>query len=262
MSSSLSHLDLRENNFHGKIPENFAYSCKLQNLRISNNQLEGSLPRSLGNCKYLKLLDVGNNYLKDAFPKWLGNLEQLQVLILRSNKFYGQVDSSGVTVSFLRLRVIDLSNNNLSGKLPRSFFENLHAIREGYEKKLKPEYMAYSSVDELTYYAQDISFATKGLETEFEFLLTIWMAIDFSNNNFVGEIPITLGELHSLIVLNLSHNCLTGPIPSSLGDLLELESLDLLSNKLHGRIPTELKNLGFLSVLNLSRNDLVGRQTI
>ncbi|XP_017613917.1 receptor-like protein 9DC3 [Gossypium arboreum] len=84
------------------------------------------------------------------------------------------------------------------------------------------------------------------------------MVVDFSNNKFLGEIPKTLGELHSLIILNLSHNSLTGPTPSSLGDLVELESLDLSSNKLHGSIPTELTNLGFLEVLNLSQNNLTG----
>ncbi|XP_039059099.1 putative receptor like protein 25 [Hibiscus syriacus] len=107
-------------------------------------------------------------------------------------------------------------------------------------------------------YAINISFTIKGLETEFEQLLTIWTVIDFSSNQFYGEIPKTLGELHSLIVLNLSHNCLTGHIPSSLGDMSELESLDLSSNKLHGRIPTELKNLRFLAVLNFSKNNLMG----
>ncbi|KAK8589022.1 hypothetical protein V6N12_023431 [Hibiscus sabdariffa] len=89
-------------------------------------------------------------------------------------------------------------------------------------------------------------------------LLTTWMAIDFSSNQFVGEIPNELGQLQSLIVLNLSHNSLTGPIPSSLGDLSELESLDLSSNKFQGSIPTELKNLGFLEVLNLSQNNVKG----
>ncbi|KAK8504672.1 hypothetical protein V6N12_046921 [Hibiscus sabdariffa] len=105
---------------------------------------------------------------------------------------------------------------------------------------------------------EGLSFTIKGCEIEFDKLLTSWMVIDFSNNQFLGEIPKTLGELRSLIVLNLSHNNLSGPIPSSLGDLSELESLDLSSNKLHGRIPMELNNLGFLEVLNLSQNNLVG----
>ncbi|XP_039057714.1 receptor-like protein 9DC3 [Hibiscus syriacus] len=244
------------NNFHGKIPENFVEGCSILSFRINNNQVEGSLPRSLGNCKDLKLLDVGNNYLSDTFPNWLGNLDQLQVLDLRSNRFYGKVDSSDVT--FTRLRVIDVSRNNFSGYLPMNFFGNLHAIREVNEKKVGPEYMKDIVAGTVEYIVRGLSFTTKGLELKFEKLSTIWTIIDFSSNQFMGEIPKIIGELHSLIVLNLSHNCLTGSIPSSLGDLSELESLDLSSNKLHGRIPTEFKNLGFLEVLNLSHNNLEG----
>ncbi|KAK8972081.1 hypothetical protein V6N11_061889 [Hibiscus sabdariffa] len=256
--TSLSHVNLEKNSFHGKIPENFGKGCTLQSFRINHNQVEGSLPRSLGNCKGLKLLDVGNNYLNDTFPSWLGNLDQLQVLILRWNRFYGQVNTSNITVSFTCLRVIDISHNNFSGYLPMIFFKNLHAIKEGYEKRDKPEYMVDVLASISWNYAVDLSFTTKGLETEFEKLLTTWTIIDFSNNQFSGEVPETLGELHSLIVLNISNNCLTGPIPSSLGDMSELESLDLSSNQLHGRIPTELNKLGFLEVLNLSHNHLKG----
>ncbi|KAK9005635.1 hypothetical protein V6N11_043060 [Hibiscus sabdariffa] len=261
LSSSLSIVELQNNNFHGEIPETFSQGCTLQIFRINNNQVEGSLPRSLVNCKYLNLLDVGNNYLYDTFPNWLGILDRLQVLILRSNRFYGQVDNSNasdVSVSFTHLRVIDLSHNNFSGYLPTKFFENLQAIREEHEKKVEPEYLKYSLDDGSIYYVHDLYFTTKGLEREFHSLVIIWMAIDFSNNQFFGEIPKTLGQLHSLIVLNLSHNSLTGSILSSLGDLTELESLDLSSNKFHGRIPSELKKLGFLTVLNLSQNNLVG----
>ncbi|KAK9017214.1 hypothetical protein V6N11_079696 [Hibiscus sabdariffa] len=258
LSSSLLVINLEENNFHGKLPENFAETCTLQSFRINNNQVEGPLPQSLSNCKDLNFLDVGNNYLKDTFPNWLGNLDQLQVLSLRSNRFYGKVDSSNVTVSFIRLRVIDLSHNNFSDYLSTKFFENLHAIKEGYEKIGKPKYMIEFANDGIWYYIPGLSFATKGLEMEFHSILTFWTAIDLSNNQFLGEIPKTLGELHSLIGLNLSHNCLTGSIPSSLGDLSKLESLDLSSNKLQGRIPTELNNMGFLEVLNLSYNDLKG----
>ncbi|KAA3472334.1 receptor-like protein 12 [Gossypium australe] len=256
--SSLIILSLFKNSLCGTIPK-FAQGCMLKSFQINNNHLEGSLPRSLANCKDLVLLDVGNNYLNDTFPGWLGNLDHLQVLILRSNRFYGQVVSSNVIVSFTHLHVIDLSHNNLSGYLPVKFLENLHDIRKGNDKKGKPEYMMDSQVNGSGYYyVRGLSFMAKGLEMKFEQLLTSWMVVDFSNNKFLGKIPKTLGELHSLIILNLSHNSLTGPIPSSLGDLVELESLDLSSNKLHGRIPTELTNLGFLEVLNLSQNNLMG----
>ncbi|KAK8500772.1 hypothetical protein V6N12_031432 [Hibiscus sabdariffa] len=258
LSSSLLHLELRENNFHGKIPDSFVKGCSLLSFLINNNQVEGSLPQSLVNCKDMQFLHLGNNYLNDTFPIWLGNLDQLQIIILRWNRFYGQVDNSDIPASFTRLQVIDLSHNNFSGYLPTIFFENLYAIKEGHQKKAKPEYMEDMVADEVWSYDFDLSFTTKGLEIEFPYVSTTWMAIDFSDNQFYGEIPKVLGELHSLIVLNLSHNSLTGPIPLLLGDLSELESLDLSSNKLQGRIPTELTNLGFLEVLNLSQNNLVG----
>ncbi|KAA3472357.1 receptor-like protein 12 [Gossypium australe] len=258
LSSSLLEFDLHYNNFHGQIPEIFAKGCMLKSFRINNNELQGSLPQSLSNCKDLILLDVGNNNLNDTFPNWLGNLDQLQVLILRSNRFYGQVDSFDVTISLTHLRIIDLSHNNLSGYLPTLLFEHLHAIREGYEKKVEPKYMDDAIGMATVNYAFGLSFTIKGLETEFQELLSIWTVINLSSNQFSGEIPKILGELHSLIVLNLSHNCLVGPIPSSLGNLSELESLDLSSSKLEGKIPTELKNLGFLEVLNLSQNNLKG----
>ncbi|KAK8504678.1 hypothetical protein V6N12_046927 [Hibiscus sabdariffa] len=258
LTSSLSHIDLQDNNFHGKIPENFAKRCKLQSFRISNNHIEGPLPRSLVNCKDLYLLDIGKNKLNDTFPFWLGDLDQLQVLILRSNGLYGRLDSSDITFPFTRLHVVDLSHNNFSGSLPIKFFENLHDIKEGYGKKVEPVYMKDELAGNREYYVHDLSFTIKGFEIEFQSLLTSWKVIDFSNNQFLGEIPETLGELHSLIVLNLSHNCLAGSIPLSLADLSELESLDLSSNKLQGRIPMELNNLGFLEVLNLSQNNLMG----
>ncbi|XP_039029597.1 receptor-like protein 43 [Hibiscus syriacus] len=145
----------------------------MRGFRISNNQIEGSLPRSLSHCKDLRLFDVGNNDLTNAFPKWLRNLNHLQILILRSNRFYGQVDDSDVAVSFTRLRVIDLSHNNFSGYLPTKFFENLHAIREG----LEMEYMIDRTTDGTMYYVDGLSFATKGLEMEVHSLLTIWMVL-------------------------------------------------------------------------------------
>ncbi|KAH7537771.1 hypothetical protein FEM48_Zijuj03G0128700 [Ziziphus jujuba var. spinosa] len=84
-------------------------------------------------------------------------------------------------------------------------------------------------------------------------------AIDFSSNNFHGEIPKELGLLKSLLLLNLSNNALTGHIPSSFGNLHQLESLDLSKNHLNGEIPASISDLNFLSFLDVSYNQLVGR---
>ncbi|XP_039029284.1 receptor-like protein 18 [Hibiscus syriacus] len=271
----LRYLNLGNNSFQGEIPSWFGQFGKLRSLLLYRNFFIGVIPSTLGNLSNLETLLLYNNDFKGEIPSVIGNLiyldaidfannnltgslDKLQVLILRSNRLYGRIDDSRVTISFARLRVIDFSHNNFDGYLPTKIVENLHAIRGWNEKRDELKNMMNTAEDGTRYFVTDISFATKGLEREFQSLLTTWMAIDFSNNQFFGEIPKMLGELHSLVVLNLSHNCLAGPIPSSLGDLSELESLDLSSSILQGRIPTELKNLGFLEVLNLSYNSLVG----
>ncbi|KAH7514661.1 hypothetical protein FEM48_Zijuj11G0113500 [Ziziphus jujuba var. spinosa] len=90
-------------------------------------------------------------------------------------------------------------------------------------------------------------------------ILTAFTSIDFSSNEFQGQIPKELGQLKSLLVLNLSNNVLSGQIPSSFGNLGQLESLDLSRNHLNGTIPQSLSVLNFLSFMNLSYNQLVGR---
>ncbi|KAM3304128.1 hypothetical protein P3S67_015160 [Capsicum chacoense] len=89
-------------------------------------------------------------------------------------------------------------------------------------------------------------------------ILLFFTSIDFSSNNFVGNIPETVGDLKSLYLLNISHNNLKGQIPPTFGDLKQLGSLDLLFNKLGGNIPEKLASLTSLSFLNLSYNEFVG----
>ena len=108
------------------------------------------------------------------------------------------------------------------------------------------------------YYKDSMTMVNKGVELKFEKILTIFTAIDLSNNRFCGEIPDSLGNLKALIVLNLSSNNFMSHIPSSLGNLDALESLDLSRNSLSGEIPQELTNLIFLEYLNLSQNQLSG----
>ena len=86
-------------------------------------------------------------------------------------------------------------------------------------------------------------------------------------NELAGALPAELGDLASLIALNLSENHqLGGEIPAELGNLSNLESLDLsdqtgqpdFTHALRGEIPAELGNLTRLRVLDLSWHRLSG----
>ena len=83
-------------------------------------------------------------------------------------------------------------------------------------------------------------------------------ALELSERQLTGAIPLQLGSLIHLERLVLSHNKLTGIIPSQLGTLTRLQHLDLGFNQLTGLIPTELGSLISLQELWLHINQLTG----
>ncbi|KAM7501550.1 hypothetical protein LguiB_000454 [Lonicera macranthoides] len=76
--------------------------------------------------------------------------------------------------------------------------------------------------------------------------------------NLTGTIPIDIGELTSLTILDLSSNGLVGSIPSSISHLTNLQDLILNSNQLTGKIPGELSNCTQLKNLLLFDTHLSG----
>jgi hypothetical protein len=91
---------------------------------FSQNQLQGRLPKSLANCAMLEALNLGHNQMNDTFPFWLGILSELRVLILRSNGIYGAMENLNSNFDFSNIHIIDLSNNDITGKLPSQYFQN------------------------------------------------------------------------------------------------------------------------------------------
>ncbi|KAL1174381.1 hypothetical protein V6Z11_A04G007700 [Gossypium hirsutum] len=264
LSNSLEFLNLKKNKFYGTIPPTFAKGCRLTNLNLNGNLLGGPLTPSILNCRGLEVLDLGNNKINDTFPHWLGSLPQLQVLVLKSNQMHGSLHdhSSKFSPCFSKIQIFDLSSNYFSGPLPVRYINNFKAIINLKKNGSARSYMGlkYASTNS-GFYTYSIGIVTKGTYMELEKICTMWMIIDLSNNQFVGEIPKVIGKLNLLKGLNLSHNNLNGRIPTSVGNLTSLEWLDLSSNRLSGTIPNKLADLPFLSSLNVSENQLHGQIT-
>ncbi|KAK9214717.1 hypothetical protein WN944_006716 [Citrus x changshan-huyou] len=128
-SNELSVLDLQGNNFSGTIPNTFTKESRLGVMDLSHNLFQGRIPRSLINCSKLEFLGLGNNQISDTFPSWLGSLPKLNVVILRSNIFYGIIEEPRTGCGFSKFRIIDLSDNRFTGKLPSKSFLCWNAMK-------------------------------------------------------------------------------------------------------------------------------------
>ncbi|XP_071733190.1 uncharacterized protein [Rutidosis leptorrhynchoides] len=216
---SFDHLNLSSNNITGSIPDLFtnnSYST-LRVMDLSSNSFNGLVTNVASALGWLDLssnkfhggisflcqisnlslthLDLSNNSFSGPLPDCLWNFQNLKVLNLRNNKLSGRLLSTNGGV-LSALEVFFFNNNNFSGELPLSL----------------------------------------GNFTKLTFL-------DLGNNHFSGYVPTWIGKLSGLYILSLSSNDFFGPTPPQLCQLVNLQILDLSMNNLNETIPSCINNL-------------------
>jgi len=170
----------------------------------------------------------------------------LRFLLLSSNNLEGEIPIRLCRLD--QLTVIDLSHNYLSGNI-LSWMISTH-----------PFPIQYNSQDFMLASQQSFEFTTKNVSLPYKGSIIRYLTgIDFSCNNFTGEIPPEIENLNKIKALNLSHNSLIGPVPPTFSNLKEIESLDLSYNKLDGEIPPRLIELFSLEFFSVAHNNLSGK---
>ncbi|MBA0636606.1 hypothetical protein Godav_024721, partial [Gossypium davidsonii] len=168
---------------------------KLENLVLWGNKFSGNIPSSISNASMLKNLDLGDNLFSGPIPKTLGNLRHFEVLrIINNNLITGfAIDHEWIFLSYLancrHLRRIVVSGNPLSDVLP-TYIGNL-------SKSL--QYFSAKNCELKGYIPMEIDI----------------LEIDLSSNHLHNLHAIDVGNLRSLLKLNLSRNLLTGDILST-----------------------------------------------
>ncbi|CAL9750739.1 unnamed protein product [Musa acuminata subsp. burmannicoides] len=224
----LRSLHLNNNNLSGMIPSFLKHCNKLITVDLGENKLFSKIPTWIGrNHSSLKVLRLRSNLLYGTIPENIVDLTSLQVLDLSSNKFFGSLPSSlgnfnamvessllttkGSMVDYTTIlslvTSIDLSNNHLSGEIPKEM-----------TKLLGLRFLNLSN-NHLTGRIPEKMGDMKQLES-----------LDFSVNNLTGEIPSSFSAMSFLARLNLSYNNLSGKIPTS-GQLSTFGSWSYVGNK-------------------------------
>ncbi|KAB2015403.1 hypothetical protein ES319_D08G022500v1, partial [Gossypium barbadense] len=83
---------------------------------LSNNQFCGKIPEDVGQLISLQMLNFSHNNFTGSIPASFRNLVELESLDLSSNKLSGEIPAQMTKLTFLE--VLNLSNNNLVGPIP------------------------------------------------------------------------------------------------------------------------------------------------
>ncbi|CAA7023376.1 unnamed protein product [Microthlaspi erraticum] len=114
--SELQILSLRSNGLQGPFPIDFLQLKKLKAISLSGNRFSGPLPTDFATWSNLTVLDLSVNRFNGSIPAGFASLTGLVSLSLAQNSFSGEIPDLNLS----GLRRLNLTNNNLTGLIPRS----------------------------------------------------------------------------------------------------------------------------------------------
>ncbi|XP_057797792.1 probable LRR receptor-like serine/threonine-protein kinase At3g47570 [Salvia miltiorrhiza] len=262
----LANLDLSENYLTGVIPREFGQLNQLEELRLGFNALSGSIPHELFNISILRTLLLSDNALSGLLPTHLCHTSPfLEELYLALNSITGAIPNSISNCS--RLTILILGENKFSGYIP-SDLGNLRLLQRlqlsSNNLTNAPSSLDSSFIDSLTNCRFLVDLLIGGnplydvVPASVGNLSSSLQQFDASNCNLSGEIPAEIGNLSSLMTLNLYGNELSDNIPLAIKYLHELQGLSLDDNMLGGSIPEAICDLHNLNFINISQNQFSG----
>ncbi|XP_010462186.2 PREDICTED: receptor-like protein 12 [Camelina sativa] len=257
---NLAYLDLRGCNII-EFPEFIRNGRKLQTLDLSNNKIKGQVPDWLWRLPKLFQLNLSNNSLSgfngssqvslesqistvylssNAFqgPLFIPSSQRLYYFSGSKNNFTGEIPRSVCGLS--TLAVLDLSNNNLNGSIPRCL-----------------ETMVINHLSDLDLRNNSLSGILPEIFQNAKSLITL----DVSQNRLEGKMPASLGGCSALQVLNVGSNTFNDIFPFHLKSLQKLQVFILRSNKFNGTLHnSDGVWFGFpqLKIIDVSYNDFFG----
>lgn len=230
--SNLSAKSLTSYNYSFSINPNQANNSRTGRIIIESEDKEKSdtikINQEGKGDKELKALKV--LYQEMGGDKWLNKNNWLSTRPV--GEWYGiETNEAGF------VRQINLSDNNLSGKIPAAIgaFESIEVLNLGSFEDSKKNNLTGTVPEEL-------------------WNLKTLKKLELEKNKLSGELSSKIENLKNLEQFIIRDNELTGNIPSELGECLKLESLLLQQNRFSGCVPAHLMNLPYWGKLHPEEN--------
>ncbi|XVF03762.1 hypothetical protein REPUB_Repub05bG0021100 [Reevesia pubescens] len=235
--ASLSVLDISSTEISDSLPY-WDWDRYSLYLNLSFNQINGTLPN---NSIHVVHLDLSSNNLSGPLTQVASSV--METLYLSKNKLYGSI-SSVCNIPNGKLKLLDLSNNLLSGVVPDCFaqFPQLTVLNLADNNLSGPIPSSLGSLASLEMLNLRGNRFSGGLPPSLQNCMHLKF-LDLSDNMLIGKIPVWIGQsLSSLVFLSLQTNLFNGKIPHQLCGLQYIQILDLSINKISGNIPRCLNN--------------------
>ena len=265
--TQLQSLALIGNALSGPIPRELGSLPDLNWMGLNRNNLSGPIPPELANLASLVNLNLGYNRLTGPIPPELGNLANLWNMSLQRNDLSGPIpDELGDLGNLNWLSLF--GNRRLVGSLPASFpklgrLERLRFHDTGLCAPQTTEFQQW--LQGLDVVDGENCEITSRSDRDALAAIYQWTNGDGWTNreNWLGEGPlddwygVSADTADRVVALELTDNNLSGILPVELGKLLHLEKLLLSQNDgIAGELPSQVLQLVALSTLRLDDTGL------
>ncbi|KAG4203785.1 hypothetical protein ERO13_A04G005750v2 [Gossypium hirsutum] len=235
---SLEWLDLCYNRIEGKIPQ-WMQEVGIDSLRYLNISHNSLTEVEQFPWKNIAFLDLSSNLIRLPILA-----STINIFLISKNSFNGEVSSLICNAS--ALQILDLSHNNLSGKIPQCFGNLSNSLEFLNLKKNKDKLSNFNLNGNLLEGPLTPSILNcKGLEV-----------LNLGNNKINDTFPHWLGGLPQLQVLVLKSNHMHGSLcvnsSKSSPFFSKIQIFDLSSNYFSGPLPVRYIN-SFKAIINLEK---------